>query len=129
MQQWQWPHKLTPWFIPQATSFMHGRFTLSCDVSYATTNDLTWRRHVHITCIGRDDLQYVFWYVLSIHPIWRISSHNPSMYTHMAFHPYESFGVPSSDWIWYRSLYNVFGLATLPVLPVLLVVGTPGSSH
>merc|ERR1740123_2620911 len=68
------------------------QITLSYVVSYAVTNDLTWRMLVHTTDIEMADHLCVFGYVLSVHHFVRISNRILSMCKHMAFLPYVSFG-------------------------------------
>ena len=109
--------KLAPPFIQLPSEFFHFHFefrnkkeifssnqiTLSYVVSYAVTNDLTWRMLVHTADIEMADHLCVFGYVLSVHHFVRISNRILSMCKHMAFLPYVSFGGLSNGLIWCMS--------------------------
>ena len=110
--------KLAPPFIQLPSEFFHFHFefrnkkeifrqiTLSYVVSYAATNDLTWRMLVHTTDIEMAGHLCVFCYVSSVHHFVWISSRNPLLCKCMAFLPYVSFGVLSYGLIWCMSWHN-----------------------
>ena len=68
------------------------QITLSYGVSYAATNDLTWRMLVRTTDIEMADHLCVCDYVGSVHRYEQISSHSLSTGKHKAFLPCVSFG-------------------------------------
>ena len=79
---------------------------MSYVVSYAATNDLTWRMLVRTTDIEMADHLCVCDYVGSVHRYEQISSHSLSTGKHKAFLPCVSFGVLSYGLIWCMSWHN-----------------------
>ena len=93
-------------FISNETKKKFRQITLSYVVSYAATNDLTWRMLVRTTDIEMADHLCVFGYVLSVHHFVQISNRILSMCKHMVFLPYVSFGGLSNGLIWCTSQHN-----------------------
>jgi len=85
------------------------QITLSYGVSYAATNDLTWKMLVRTTDIEMAYRLCVCDYVGSVHRYEQISIHSLSTGKHKAFLPCVSFGELSNGWIWYKSWCNLLG--------------------